>query len=972
MRSLDFALLWLKKRKSPPHAWEVFWSFPERGDILRLLGESFWKEVEKWHRGGSFDWCSEKLGVFRVFVFPQDSSLLLFFVNFSLFPFATLIREDPEDVFYRVRLFPEYHLEYVSPSIFRVTGYTSEEHMRRPELIYEVIHPEDRRYLAECDVVRRYFGKPVEVRVIRKDGTVIITERVNVPVFDEKGNLVAIEGIARDITARKELEKKLVRERARFEELLKSMFHAFAVHEPVFDAAGRFVDFRILYVNRAYEQIVGIKAEDALGKTGRELWPGTEEEWFGYFAEVVRTGKPKAFELYHAPTGKYYRCSVWKPFPESLEYCVVFDDVTRERRAFEREVYLKNMLLAIRSVNQIIAEEEDPHQLVEKACRALVSTMSIHNAWIALFEGTAGEWYIAGCGENVSEDLRNLQRLGSFPPCIASVSREPRVLIVTPEEDCPACPFALKYSGRSGIVLPISASGTLFGVLVASLPRQYAADREVQGLFQEVASDLGMAFHRMVTKRAFQEVEERYRLLAENMPGVVYLCHNDALWTMVYLNDRIKDLTGYSKENFLEGRIAYANIVNPDDLPALRTAIERALQEKQPFHAVYRIRRKSGEEIWVEEWGTGVFSGWGEVRYLEGFIQDVTEKKLVEERIRYLATHDPLTGLLSRAFLEEVLSKENLLFPVGVALFDLNGLRLVNDAFGTAMGDQILVHLAEVLQEEYRQGGTFLFRYGGDEFLVLLPGSSEEHLEKSVRRILARTEREKVAGLPLSVSVGFALWRSRHVPFEKVVAEADDHLRRKKLTEEQSAHSALLSTIEHMLRETTQETEEHALRMATLAYELGEAMGLRERELGDLVLLARLHDIGKIAIPRSLLLKPSALSSEEWEEIKQHPEIGYRIAMTIPELRPIALAILTHHERFDGTGYPQGLRGEEIPLFSRILAVVDAYDVMITGRPYKSAVTPGEAIAELKRCAGTQFDPAIVEVFRKIVEERGR
>ena len=154
-----------------------------------------------------------------------------------------------------------------------------------------------------------------------------------------------------------------------------------------------------------------------------------------------------------------------------------------------------------------------------------------------------------------------------------------------------------------------------------------------------------------------------------------------------------------------------------------------------------------------------------------------------------------------------------------------------------------------------------------------------------------------------------------------------------------------------------------------MARRVGKVLELWEDDLNNLDLLARLHDLGKIAIPRHILNKPSSLTPREWKLIEKHPEVGYRIAESSPDLLPIAQAILAHHERWDGTGYPRGLQGDVIPLLSRIIAVVDAYDVMTGGRPYKEPMSLKDAVAELKRCAGSQFDPRVVEAFIRIAME---
>ena len=155
-----------------------------------------------------------------------------------------------------------------------------------------------------------------------------------------------------------------------------------------------------------------------------------------------------------------------------------------------------------------------------------------------------------------------------------------------------------------------------------------------------------------------------------------------------------------------------------------------------------------------------------------------------------------------------------------------------------------------------------------------------------------------------------------------------------------------------------------------MAFQIGEALNLSTAEMDRLALLVSLHDIGKISISQEILNKPGKLNEEEWEKIKKHPETGYHIALSTGEFAHIAEEILAHHERWDGKGYPNGLKGKEIPLLSRILAIIDAFDVMTNGRPYKSRMSEDEAIDELKRCSGTQFDPELVDIFMDLAEIR--
>ncbi len=235
-----------------------------------------------------------------------------------------------------------------------------------------------------------------------------------------------------------------------------------------------------------------------------------------------------------------------------------------------------------------------------------------------------------------------------------------------------------------------------------------------------------------------------------------------------------------------------------------------------------------------------------------------------------------------------------------------------------------------------------------------------------IKKIAANTI---ICSMPISLALGVATKTDIKEKIDKAITEAEEDMYRKKLLESKSARSAMILSLEKALFEKSYETEEHTRRLKAMARKVGKAFGMSDSQLNDLAVLAALHDIGKIAIPEEIIKKPGPLTSEEWEQVKKHSEIGYRIAQSSTELNTIPLGILHHHERWDGTGYPYGLKEEEIPLIARVIAVVDAYDVMTHDRPYKKAISKEEAVAELKRCSGSQFDPEVVEMFIKIIEE---
>ena len=349
---------------------------------------------------------------------------------------------------------------------------------------------------------------------------------------------------------------------------------------------------------------------------------------------------------------------------------------------------------------------------------------------------------------------------------------------------------------------------------------------------------------------------------------------------------------------------------------------------------------------------------------------DITERKEAKQRLRYISFHDTLTGLYNRAYLEEEMKRLDTerQLPLSLIMIDLNGLKLVNDTYGHEKGDEMLKTAAEIVKNNCREE-DIVARWGGDEFVILLPQTNEQQLDKISKRIKTSVKEIHIKDIPLSLALGTSIKQEKFQDIGRVLKEAEDNMYKNKLSERRSVRNSMLHTFLSTLQAKSYETEQHSQRMLVLAWKLGEKLGLSESELYRLELLITLHDIGKINISEEILTKKDFLTEIEWDMVKKHPEIGYRIAVATEEFSHVANDILSHHERWDGKGYPKGLEGKEIPLLARIVAIVDAYDVMSNGRPYKKAKSKEEIIEELKNCSGSQFDPELVVVFLDIIDK---
>jgi diguanylate cyclase (GGDEF)-like protein/PAS domain S-box-containing protein len=347
----------------------------------------------------------------------------------------------------------------------------------------------------------------------------------------------------------------------------------------------------------------------------------------------------------------------------------------------------------------------------------------------------------------------------------------------------------------------------------------------------------------------------------------------------------------------------------------------------------------------------------------ERMAREIEVRRRTEERLIYLGMRDTLTGLYNRTYFEEYmhrLEKEDL-SRVGIIACDLDGLKLVNHSFGHEVGDKLLKTAAGIIRRCSSPFGT-VARIGGDEFTVLFQDVDPVLIEKisnKMRRALAKYNRANPK-LPLSISIGIAVGAETSSSMADLIREADNSMYREKLLNSRSARNAVLQILMRTLEARDFLTEGHLNRLQAMVTRLATVVGMSESKVSALRLLAQFHDIGKVGIPDLILFKPASLSAEEVLEMRRHCEIGHHIALASPELAGIAEWILMHHECWNGSGYPLGLKGEEIPLECRILAVADAYDAMTSTRPYRNALDCSAAVAELQRCAGTQFDPLLV------------
>jgi diguanylate cyclase (GGDEF)-like protein len=401
-----------------------------------------------------------------------------------------------------------------------------------------------------------------------------------------------------------------------------------------------------------------------------------------------------------------------------------------------------------------------------------------------------------------------------------------------------------------------------------------------------------------------------------------------------------------------------------DDRPVAYQRLERQPHNANHWYVMAAARTPVGPLYGVSGWSVALVV--------------VALALLVFAAISFLAQHrllvatsmsDALTGIPNRRKLkldlEQGLKQATLDQPLLLMLFDLNGFKAYNDTFGHPAGDALLIRLAKALDAAMTAHGGSAYRLGGDEFCVL--ASVDPHNTTRIVAAASQALSEHGGGFSITASYGAILLPQESHDVTEAMRSVDQRMYSQKTSKRRSPDRQSRDVLLRALHERNPELAERHAAVARLAEAIGERMGLSTEDQAQLGQAAELHDIGKLAIPEELLHKPGPLDADEWAFVRRHPLIGERIIGAAPALAGAAKLVGATHERLDGSGYPDGLAGQQIPLGARIIAVCDAFTAMTFPRSYAAQLTVPQAIAELRRCAGTQFDPSVVDALANLV-----
>ncbi|CUH94827.1 hypothetical protein P22_0893 [Propionispora sp. 2/2-37] len=485
---------------------------------------------------------------------------------------------------------------------------------------------------------------------------------------------------------------------------------------------------------------------------------------------------------------------------------------------------------------------------------------------------------------------------------------------------------------------------------------------ELNRRFRNMVSRLqSFLLQRDQTEAELQRQKVYFSQLFENSPESIAIL--DSHKKIIDLNKEFEVFFQYRLDE-VHGK-DIDEVIVPESLYEEGIAVSRAILNMEKCQIDTVRKRKDGSLVEVQVIAYPIMID-EKIMGIYCIYRDISERRKAEKQLQYISFCDVLTEVYNRNYFErevQRLESEKQSTGYGVLVCDVDGLKLINDTLGHEKGDELLKITAGILKASLPRE-AILARTGGDEFAVLLAATGGLEAEAIYHRIHNKLQvyNKNRTDFAVSLSLGYATVTGG-VTLKEALKTADNRMYKEKLHRSQSARSALVKTLIRALHARDFITEGHGERMQELVERFARLLRIHEYSIRDMRLLAQFHDIGKVAISDTILFKTGLLTAEEKLEMRRHSEIGYRIAIASPELNHIADWILKHHEWWDGNGYPIGLKGKEIPLECRLLAIVDAYDAMTSDRPYRKRLTQQQALAELLRCSGSMFDPELTPKF---------
>lgn len=436
---------------------------------------------------------------------------------------------------------------------------------------------------------------------------------------------------------------------------------------------------------------------------------------------------------------------------------------------------------------------------------------------------------------------------------------------------------------------------------------------------------------------------------------------------VLIVNSVAEKLTGWTQDQAKGKPLSQVMTIVDRSGNELKNIVSQALEtgETLVLSDDYQLINHLGEKFYVELSAAPIAGEKNSKRGVVVTLKDTTKRREVLKNYEDLSYRDSLTGLYNRRYLDECFKKlaTEAELPITIMVVDVNSLKLTNDAFGHALGDKLLKTVAEICKQVTRLGDV-VCRSGGDEFVIILPNSDRLQAKAVMERIISKVNRTYVSSISVSLAIGFATMKSKNESLEKVYAKADHSMYQNKLKYGKEMKRKAIEKLMQKLNHKSEGLLTHNQNVSLYSYQFGKVLNMDEEKCDELREAGLLHDIGKVMLTPQALKKSEIISKDfKANAAMKHVEVGYQLLKEVDNYAHLAEAVLYHHECYDGSGYPTGLKGEEIPIESRILSITNFYEIMTGKRSYRDSLDKDQAIKELRSRMGTQFDPELVEIF---------
>lgn len=731
-------------------------------------------------------------------------------------------------------------------------------------------------------------------------------------------------------------------------------------------------------INPQWEEVLGYRIDELEGARFFDfVHPEDLEATKEALSKLKNQKEVKSFtNRYRCKSGEY-RYIEWRSKPQGNMIYAVARDITKRVKDEKRlEVINRNQKILIEVSGMLInANMNNLQELINETMGKIARVVHADRAYVFSYDfeknicNNTHEW----CAKGITSEIYNLQNVPvEDMKEWETAHRKNRPVIIDDVSSMPEDDSVRKIleaqNIKSVISIPLFFSGNLYGFIgFDSVREKFRYREEEKNILIQYGNSLLATIKRVDSEVSLKQSEEKNKFIVDNISDIVWIMDPD--FHTSYISDSVMKNLGYTPEEYI--KLELKDKHPGSSIEKIKKITEEEIKTEKTKKDLRRSRivqfehfTKSGKRKWLSANISFIRDENNNITGIMGVSRDITETKKYQEQVEFLSYYDHLTGLYNRRYLENLIpetdTKENL--PLAVMVIDINGLKLTNDSFGHDMGDALIKTVAEILKKCCGKK-DIIARTGGDEFMILLPRTGPQKAQELKKTIIDIAENTRIESIIISLAIGSDVKTEMSQRLWDVMKKADNRMYENKLKYGKLMKNKTIEVVLRNINNKYDKEQIHTEMVTKYCESIAKKIGLTAEETEEIKTAGAVHDIGKITVSPDILNKSEKLTPEEWEEIKRHPVTGHNILKGVDEYSSFANTILHHHERYDGSGYPHGLKGKEIPLYSRIIAVADAYEAMTSIRAYQKTLTKKEAIEELKKCSGSQFDPEIVDAF---------